>query len=77
MGLLQTNARHLTISARHWSLCSGTATCAREQTTAARRMCSLPPNTPFGSAHTKSYSRPTTRGRFSVSWGRLTGRSSD
>ncbi|GFH32965.1 hypothetical protein HaLaN_32270 [Haematococcus lacustris] len=45
--------RNLTISASHWSLCPRTATCAREQITAARRMCSLPPNTPFGSAHTK------------------------
>ncbi|GFH20558.1 hypothetical protein HaLaN_17699 [Haematococcus lacustris] len=26
------------MSARHWSLCSRTATCAREQTTAARRV---------------------------------------
>ncbi|GFH16501.1 hypothetical protein HaLaN_12929 [Haematococcus lacustris] len=68
MGLLQINARHLTISASHWSFCSRTATCAREQTTAAiwvslarapRRgdwnICSysLPPNTPSGSAQTK------------------------
>ncbi|GFH09061.1 hypothetical protein HaLaN_04134, partial [Haematococcus lacustris] len=38
MGLLQSNARHLTISASHWSLCSRTATCAREQITAAKRV---------------------------------------
>ncbi|GFH30520.1 hypothetical protein HaLaN_29392 [Haematococcus lacustris] len=30
--------RNVTISASHWSLCSRTATCAREQITSARRV---------------------------------------
>ncbi|GFH06031.1 hypothetical protein HaLaN_00592 [Haematococcus lacustris] len=38
MGLLESDARHLTISASHCILCSLTATCAREQITAARRL---------------------------------------
>ncbi|GFH09476.1 formate C-acetyltransferase, partial [Haematococcus lacustris] len=50
--------RNLTISASHWSLCSRTATCAREQITAARRVSlarcvRFSPNTSFGSAHSK------------------------
>ncbi|GFH30963.1 hypothetical protein HaLaN_29904, partial [Haematococcus lacustris] len=32
------NPRNLTISASHWSLCSCTAACAREQITSARRV---------------------------------------
>ncbi|GFH30436.1 hypothetical protein HaLaN_29293 [Haematococcus lacustris] len=35
---LLSNARDLSISANHWTFCSRTATCARKQITAARRV---------------------------------------
>ncbi|GFH31396.1 hypothetical protein HaLaN_30433, partial [Haematococcus lacustris] len=35
---LRLSPRNLTFSASHWSLCSRTATCAREQITSARRV---------------------------------------
>ncbi|GFH27443.1 hypothetical protein HaLaN_25763, partial [Haematococcus lacustris] len=37
-GVPNMGPRNLTISAGHWSLCPRTATCAREQITAARRV---------------------------------------
>ncbi|GFH33768.1 hypothetical protein HaLaN_33187, partial [Haematococcus lacustris] len=65
--------RNLTISASHWSLWSRTATCAREHITAPKRVSlprySLPPNTPFGSAHTKvspAYTPPSSTVSFTV-----------